>query len=175
MKKISILSALIAANCIMFNATTVVAVHNAKTIPKQIHLLATAKEFNDAVSRYPYMLIELFADYCSHCQQAKIPFETVAHSKEFSKIEFARIDIEKMSDFAQEHGVQSIPTFWYFKDGVKIHSEEGVKDSNLLESHLRELLKKFFPTQDTFKKKISKKRKSNRPRGYCSGKNCKKE
>jgi len=118
-----------------------------------IKTINSEQEFNELITNNPAALVELFASYCGTCQQVKPIFESVAALPEFSSITFARIDIETMEEFAKAHNIEAIPTWWYFKDGAKVHEEAGAKDistfANYLSKQIRSLLLGTRPVTQT--------------------------
>ena len=99
-----------------------------------IHI-KTRDEYNKMVkeNKEP-MVVQFAASWCSVCQNVKQPYEDVAMESEFKNVMFARVDVDELSDVAQENNVMGIPTHVYQKDGemkdqsVGVESMEGYKD-----------------------------------------------
>ena len=111
--------------------------------PNSILSITTDDEFNHEVlqSKQP-TLVKFSADWCGVCQGIKRPFEEIAHEKEFNRIKFVEVDIDKHQNLSKEHGVIGIPTFLYVTKGEKKGQDIGIKNMTTFKDDLRTSLRK---------------------------------
>jgi len=58
--------------------------------------------------------------------------------EEYPTIKFVKVDVDESEDVSQKCGIQAMPTFQFFKDGVKIQEIKGAnqqKLKQLMEQH----------------------------------------
>jgi thioredoxin 1 len=107
--------------------------------------IQSTRDFTSLVTNNPYVVVEFFSPGCHYCQEAKPIFESVARQKEFSRVVFARVNVDMMEQLAATHRVDSLPTFLYYSNGSKISSAIGLKDQYTFANKLRE----HFPDSPT--------------------------
>lgn len=65
--------------------------------------------------------------------------EVVKFSKQYPDARFYKIDVDELSELAQELEVRAMPTFLLFKDGVKVETVVGANPKALetaIQKHL---------------------------------------
>ncbi|KAI3407584.1 Thioredoxin domain-containing protein, partial [Psidium guajava] len=73
------------------------------------------------------MVIDFAASWCGPCRMMEPAVRAMA--TEFTDVEFAKIDVDELSDVAREFGVQAMPTFVLVKKGKEVDRIVGsVKD-----------------------------------------------
>ncbi len=85
--------------------------------------------YNDTVKKYHLLLVEFFASWCPHCQRM---MPIVAQVKELLGNEAAvlQFDIDQNQQFAKDAGVEGIPTFIVYVNGVEQWRHSGEIDGN---------------------------------------------
>uniref|UniRef100_S4RRA8 Thioredoxin domain-containing protein n=1 Tax=Petromyzon marinus TaxID=7757 RepID=S4RRA8_PETMA len=77
-------------------------------------------------------LIILFftAKWCGPCQQIKEPYHTMAEKEEYNAV-FCEVDVDEAADLLSSFGINCMPTFVFFKDGIQLEKLEGGSQGNL--------------------------------------------
>lgn len=83
------------------------------------------------------IIIDVYADWCGPCKAFAPTFD------EFSKIYeekavFVKCDIDKNNYLGRQYGIQSIPTFLFFKNAIRVNEYVGKPSRQKFE----ELIKK---------------------------------
>ncbi|CAP79123.1 Thioredoxin [Penicillium chrysogenum] len=99
-----------------------------------IELTSKADFLEKILSPEDPVLLNCYADWCSHCKAIAPKIEEL--SNVYTQVKFYKVDVDKVEDVGQELGVQAKPTFMLFKGGDKITEvvgahlpaiEEGIK------------------------------------------------
>ena len=101
--------------------------------------LHTKEDFDKALAELPdgkLMVIDFTASWCGPCQTIKPKYK--AMSDEFTNVLFYKVDVDVNDETAEAEGIQAMPTFKFYKKGVKIDKIQGGN-----ESKLREMIKRF--------------------------------
>jgi thioredoxin 1 len=72
------------------------------------------------------VVLDCFATWCGPCKV--IAPKIVELAKEFSQAHFYKIDVDAVSDVAQELGISAMPTFILFKNGEKVDKVVGANE-----------------------------------------------
>ncbi|KAI9712868.1 MAG: Cytoplasmic thioredoxin isoenzyme 2 [Chrysothrix sp. TS-e1954] len=104
-------------------------VHNleslTRTLPKR-----RKKAFDEAMDiKDTLMVLDCFATWCGPCKV--IAPQIVKFSDEYPKARFYKLDVDQVSDVAQELGVRAMPTFMLFKNGEKVTDVVGANPKAL--------------------------------------------
>lgn len=85
------------------------------------------------------VLVEFYASWCPHCQKM---MPIVAQLKELlnGRVPVYQFDIDENSELADKAGVQSIPTFIVYKDGVVAWTHSGEMAGEALLSKIESFL-----------------------------------
>ena len=78
----------------------------------------TKENFSDEVinSNVPVM-IDFYADWCGPCKMMMPIVEKMA-DKYDGKVKIGKVNVDNESDLAEQFGVMSIPSFFFFKNGT---------------------------------------------------------
>lgn len=82
------------------------------------------KQFNQVVLKDPNAFVDFYATWCGPCK-AISPFVEQLSKDYDGKLNFYKVDIDKMQDISTEYGVSAVPTFVYFKGGEKVLATVG--------------------------------------------------
>eukprot|EP01083_Nonionella_stella_P130915 397446_1 len=98
-----------------------------------VKFLKTAEEFAELMeeSKTKLVIIDFTATWCPPCRMIGPIFERLA--TEHPEAVFVKVDVDEASDIAQNCGVSAMPTFQYFKDGVKVDELVGASEGQLVE------------------------------------------
>ena len=85
--------------------------------------------YNDTIKKYPLLLVEFFASWCPHCQRM---MPIVAQVKELlgQEATVLQYDIDQNQQYAKDAGVEGIPTFIVYVNGVEKWRHSGEIDGN---------------------------------------------
>jgi len=101
-----------------------------------------ADDFNKLISGGKPALVDFFAEWCGPCQMMGPILDDMAKNfKEIDKVDIIKVDIDALSDVAQEYNVMSVPTFAIFKDGKIAETMVGMRPQEELEQKLKDVLK----------------------------------
>ncbi|KAI0429826.1 thioredoxin-like protein [Xylaria sp. FL1042] len=82
-----------------------------------VHNLATKAEFEEAVKKYPVVLLDAFATWCGPCKAIAPLVAKMSEEEQYKDVYFAKIDVDELPELSQELGITAMPTFLAFKDG----------------------------------------------------------
>lgn len=99
-------------------------------------------EFNKLIGAGKPALVDFFAEWCGPCQMmGPILDDMAANFKDIDKVEIIKVDIDALSDVAEQYGIMSVPTFVLFKDGKPAETLVGMRPQEELEQKLKEALR----------------------------------
>ncbi|TXG59055.1 hypothetical protein EZV62_016884 [Acer yangbiense] len=75
------------------------------------------------------MVVDFAASWCGPCKLMEPAVHDMA--TKFTDVEFAKIDVDELSDVAQEFSVQAMPTFVLVKNGKEVDRVVGAKKDEL--------------------------------------------
>ncbi|CAE8613632.1 unnamed protein product [Polarella glacialis] len=84
------------------------------------------------------LVVDFTATWCGPCQRIGPKFVEFAALDVYQGLEFIKIDVDDAEDISQACGVEAMPTFQVYKDGVKVGELSGAN-----EEKLKELLDKY--------------------------------
>lgn len=89
--------------------------------PKEV----TDNNFKDEVIKSDKpVLVDFWADWCGPCKMVAPVVEDLAEEYE-DQLKVCKLDVDANQATASEHGVMSIPTLIYFKDGEEVDKIVG--------------------------------------------------
>ena len=83
------------------------------------------------------MIIDCFATWCGPCKVKAPRFVNLSHAHTFAR--FYKIDVDELSELAQELGVRAISTSYMFKDGERKGNVVGANENALKALVVKEL------------------------------------
>ncbi|CAK8540602.1 unnamed protein product [Lathyrus sativus] len=100
--------------------------HSVKTFHSSARWQLHFNEIKDSPS---LVVIDFSATWCGPCKM----MEPIVHAmaNEFRDVEFIKIDVDELSDVAQEFKVQAMPTFLLLKNGREVDKIVGAKKDEL--------------------------------------------
>uniref|UniRef100_A0A5B7CBE5 Putative thioredoxin H2 n=1 Tax=Davidia involucrata TaxID=16924 RepID=A0A5B7CBE5_DAVIN len=75
------------------------------------------------------MVVDFAASWCGPCKFMEPAIHAMA--AKFTDVDFVKIDVDELSDVAQEYGVQAMPTFVLIKQGKEVDRVVGAKKDEL--------------------------------------------
>ena len=77
------------------------------------------------------VVVDMYATWCGPCKMIAPVFEQM--SKEMAEqYKFVKVNIDEERELAVKHGVTSIPTFLFMKDGQMVAKETGYMSKDAL-------------------------------------------
>ncbi len=95
----------------------------------------TDAEFMDFIKRYQHVVVDCWAPWCGPCQMLGPVIEELASDYK-GKIAFGKLNTDENQATPVAHGIMSIPTLLFFKNGELVHKTTGAMPREALESAL---------------------------------------
>jgi len=95
--------------------------------------------FNEAVQKYPLMLIDCWADWCGPCRMIAPVIDELARDYD-DHLVVGKLNVDENPETAMKFGIMSIPTLLIMKNGEEVDRIVGAVPKQLIE----EKLKKHF-------------------------------
>ena len=76
------------------------------------------------------VMIDFWAAWCAPCRIIAPVVEEIA--QEQNKVTVAKINVDDYPELAAEHGIMSIPTLLFIKDGVVVDTSIGVVPKSVI-------------------------------------------
>jgi thioredoxin 1 len=99
-------------------------------------VILSTSNFDEAIKKYPYLVIDCWAEWCTPCLMVHPIIENLA-KKHKGKIAFAKLNIDQNREIAERFSIMSIPTLLVFKEGQNVDSILGAMPENVLEEKIR--------------------------------------
>ncbi|TDJ78994.1 MAG: thioredoxin [Planctomycetota bacterium] len=98
-----------------------------------------AKNFQEEILEHDgTALVDFWADWCGPCRAIAPTIDAIAkETKGRSKV--GKVDIQTHPQVAAAHGVTSIPTLIFFRDGVEVDRIVGVAGKGVIQQTLADL------------------------------------
>eukprot|EP00520_Triparma_pacifica_P002957 CAMPEP_0118654750 /NCGR_PEP_ID=MMETSP0785-20121206/12557_1 /TAXON_ID=91992 /ORGANISM="Bolidomonas pacifica, Strain CCMP 1866" /LENGTH=103 /DNA_ID=CAMNT_0006547433 /DNA_START=19 /DNA_END=330 /DNA_ORIENTATION=+ len=96
-----------------------------------VKMCTSASDFASEISKSCLTVCDFTATWCGPCQMIAPIFAKL--SDEYGGVNFVKVDVDELDDVAQEQGVSAMPTFMFYKDGVKVDDFCGASEGMLKE------------------------------------------
>ena len=100
-------------------------------------LTLTDDNFEAAVAKYPNLVVDCWAEWCAPCRMVGPIIEELSHDYQ-GRVVFGKLDVDHNQGVAGQHGIMSIPTLLFFKDGELAGTKVGALPKPALEAALQE-------------------------------------
>jgi len=95
-----------------------------------VKLVNSAADFKKSIAT-GVSVVDFYATWCGPCKV--IAPKVVEFSKQYPNATYLKVDVDQLSDLAQEYGIRAMPTFMIFKDGEKVDELIGANPVKLEE------------------------------------------
>lgn len=76
-------------------------------------------------------MVDFFAQWCGPCKRIAPAIQKM--SEEHTNVVFLKVDVDEVQQLAAEQGVSAMPTFFFFKNGSKVHEVVGASEAKIKE------------------------------------------
>ncbi|MEF8873482.1 MAG: thioredoxin family protein [Candidatus Thermoplasmatota archaeon] len=97
----------------------------------------TDNDHEEFIEGNEQVVLDLWATWCNPCVQMNPLIENLAEKYD-GEVKFAKVNIENNGEIPSKYGVQSLPSFLFFKDGELIAKERGKLNEEEFEEKLQE-------------------------------------
>lgn len=89
-------------------------------------------DYNKTISSTPTVLVEFYASWCPHCQRMMPIVDQIKRLVD-GQVDIYQFDIDENQQLADNHHVESIPTFIIYRHGKEMWRQTGeIKEDTLL-------------------------------------------
>ena len=99
-------------------------------------VILTTSNFDEAIKKYPFIVIDCWAEWCAPCLMVHPMIENLA-KKYKGKIAFAKLNTDQNREIAERFSIMSIPTLLVFKNGQNVDSIIGAMPQDALDERIR--------------------------------------
>jgi thioredoxin len=98
-------------------------------------LILTERNFDQAVQKYPMLVVDCWAEWCAPCRMVAPVIEELARDYQ-GQIVFGKLDVDHNREVAGRYQIMSIPTLLVFKEGRLVGTKVGALPRHVLEGEL---------------------------------------
>jgi thioredoxin 1 len=91
---------------------------------------ANKDNFSDLI-REGLVLVDFYADWCGPCKMLGPVLDNLAEELK-GKVKIVKVNVDELSEIAQEYGVMSIPTLILFENGTMTKQNIGFLSKDML-------------------------------------------
>lgn len=99
-----------------------------------IKYIENKKQFEEEIKNNK-VIVDFYAEWCGPCQLLAPILENIA--KENDNVVVLKIDVDKNTELAREHGILSIPTIEIYKNSKLVDKKIGLLSKEEIEDLLR--------------------------------------
>ena len=99
-------------------------------------VLNNSQFYNKIKNSDKLLVVDFFATWCGPCKMLAPVFESLGQEMD-NNVEFAKIDIDRSLELAQDYDVASVPTLIAFKDGKEVERIVGFASKDLIKSKIQ--------------------------------------
>ncbi len=96
-------------------------------------------DYKALITSNPVVVVEFYASWCPHCQKM-MPVVDQIKQLLGDRAAVHQFDIDENQSLADATGVESIPTFIIYKNGVEVWKQSGEMEGDVLYSKIENYL-----------------------------------
>jgi len=98
-------------------------------------LVLTDENFDEAIAKYDYLLVEFYAPWCGHCKKLAPEYEAAAAvlSAQDPPLTIAKLDATENKAIGDRMEVKGFPTLYFFNQGAKMDYTGGRTTDTIIE------------------------------------------
>ena len=96
-------------------------------------------DYKELINSNPVVVVEFYASWCPHCQRM-MPVVDQIKQLLGDRATVHQFDIDENQSLADATGVESIPTFIIYKNGVEVWKHSGEMEGDVLYSKIENYL-----------------------------------
>jgi len=97
---------------------------------KPLKKISSEDEFDGIVAGQKLVCVDFFATWCPPCVRIGPTLVEMAHEMK-DNVEFIKVDVDEMREFSMKQGIEAMPTFSFFKNGIKLDSFSGASEEKI--------------------------------------------
>jgi len=95
--------------------------------------------FENVIKAQKLVIVDFYADWCGPCKMLSPVIANMA--KEFTNINFYKVNVDRESILARKMNIQSIPTVMFYKQGQLVNQFTGYKNPQEIKTIISNFLK----------------------------------
>ena len=102
-------------------------------------LTLTEDNLNQAIEKYPLLVVDCWATWCTPCEVVTTMIEKLAEEYE-ERVAFGTLDVESNPAIVERYEILALPTLLIFKGDQLVNIRTGTVPRHILEEELLEYL-----------------------------------
>lgn len=100
------------------------------------NILNNSQFYNKVRTSDKLVVMDFFANWCGPCKMLTPIFETLSQEMG-EEVDFAKVDIDRSLEVAQEYKIVSVPTMIIFKNGKEVQRMVGFIPKEQIKSKIK--------------------------------------
>ena len=96
--------------------------------------VSAVADFSKVIKGAGLTVVDYWAPWCKNCKKVSPAFSRFA--SQYKNVTFLKVNTTEAEALSSEYGVDALPTFQFFKAGVKVAELKGV-DANAIENEIK--------------------------------------
>jgi len=98
-------------------------------------LVLTDSNFDEAIAKYDYLLVEFYAPWCGHCKKLAPEYAKAAQvlAAQDPPRYIAKVDATENNEVSERHGIKGFPTLVFYASGTKLDYTGGRTEDTIVQ------------------------------------------
>merc|ERR1712122_207848 len=101
---------------------------------KMVKIVESQADFDSVINGNTLVCVDFFATWCGPCKMIAPKLEAMSKEME-GKVIFLKVDVDELEDLAAAQEVKAMPTFAFFKGGMKLEFVRPSKNCWVHKNH----------------------------------------